>query len=68
MSLKEILANPIIQRTISQQVKGIKKYGGTVNPDSYDLIGWLDHLAEELTDALVYINCIREKLKKENIK
>lgn len=66
--LKEILCNPILRRTIEQQKKGIQKYGETVNPDSYDIDGWLDHLAEELTDALVYIECIREKLRREKEK
>jgi hypothetical protein len=65
MDIKEILDNPIIKRTIEQQKKGIRKYGETVNPDSYDIFGWLDHLAEELTDAQVYIECIREKLKEK---
>lgn len=59
----EILNNPIIKRVIDQQVKGYKKYGELVTPDNLTIDEWLEHLAQELTDALVYIECIRAKLK-----
>ncbi|WP_044639745.1 hypothetical protein [Risungbinella massiliensis] len=62
--MEEIRGNPIIQRVITQQIKGIKKYGETVNPNNLDIGQWLDHLAEELTDALIYIECVREKIQK----
>ncbi len=40
---------------------GIRKYGTNLDRTDIDLIGWLDHLQEELMDATLYI----EKLKKE---
>lgn len=61
--MKEILENPIIKRTIDQQRKGLEKYGELVTPDNLDIEQWLEHLSQELTDALIYIECIREKLK-----
>jgi len=40
--------------------KGFQKYGTTLDRNDIDLIGWLDHLQQELMDATLYI----EKLKK----
>ena len=41
--------------------RGVSKYGKTLDRTDVDLIGWLNHLQEELMDATLYI----EKLKKE---
>jgi hypothetical protein len=41
--------------------RGVEKYGHTLDRTDIDLIGWLNHLQEELMDATLYI----EKLKKE---
>jgi hypothetical protein len=40
---------------------GIKKYGTTLENNSLPLMDWLNHLQEELMDATLYI----EKLKQE---
>lgn len=40
---------------------GIQKYGVTMERTDIDLLGWLQHLQEELLDAAVYI----ERLKHE---
>ena len=45
----------------SRMVVGYKKYGTTTERTDIDLLGWLQHLQEELLDAAVYI----ERLKKE---
>jgi hypothetical protein len=41
--------------------RGTRKYGTNLDRKDVDLIGWLNHLQEELMDATLYI----EKLKKE---
>ena len=41
--------------------RGIQKYGTNLDRKDVDLLGWLNHLQEELMDATLYI----EKLKKE---
>lgn len=54
----EILANPtlrnVMMKFMNQQIKGIAKYGQTVNPASYDVVGWLNHKQQELIDGAVY--------------
>lgn len=34
---------------------GMKKYGVSIMRNDIDLLGWLNHLQEELMDACVYI-------------
>ena len=41
---------------------GLKKYGVTTERKDIDLIGWLNHLQEELCDAAVYIDRIKEEV------
>lgn len=40
---------------------GFKKYGTNTERTDIDLLGWLNHLQEELMDATIYI----QRLKKE---
>lgn len=41
--------------------QGILKYGTTLDRNDIDLIGWLNHLQDELMDATLYL----ERIKKE---
>lgn len=45
----------------NRMTAGYQKYGVTTERTDIDLMGWLQHLQEELLDAAVYI----ERLKKE---
>lgn len=60
--------NPILvavkERLEKQTEKGIKKYGATVNPSDYDTIGWIEHAQDELIDAIVYLETLKQKVKK----
>lgn len=60
----KILLN--VQALLEQQTeKGIKKYGKTVDPDDYGMIGWLEHLQQELIDAVVYCEVLKQKVMKK---
>jgi NTP pyrophosphatase (non-canonical NTP hydrolase) len=43
--------------------KGFEKYGVTTERKDIDLLGWLQHLQEELMDATVYIERLKHELK-----
>lgn len=64
--MKEIDENEVLSHVKGlleeQTLKGLEKYGHTVNPKEYDVVGWVDHLQQELIDALVYSTIIRQKL------
>jgi hypothetical protein len=51
----------VMTKYYERSQRGIRKYGTNLDRTDIDLIGWLDHLQEELMDATLYI----EKLKKE---
>jgi len=62
---KPIQTDPILTKVMTKYYdrseQGIKKYGTTLENNSLPLIDWLNHLQEELMDATLYI----EKLKQE---
>ena len=45
--------------------KGLDKYGVTTERKDIDLLGWLQHLQEELLDAAVYIERVKREMGNE---
>lgn len=41
--------------------KGYQKYKTTTEREDIDLIGWLQHLQEELLDAAVYVEALKKR-------
>lgn len=69
MKIEEhIIANNILrnvqEKFQNQQVKGLAKYGETVKPASYDIVGWLNHLQQELIDGTVYTEVLINEISK----
>lgn len=58
--------DPIIERVVDRfrerSAVGYKKYGVTLMEDPANLDGWLNHLQEELMDAVNYIERAREEI------
>jgi hypothetical protein len=53
----------VIKQFEDRMEKGYKKYGVTTEEDTTtDLLGWLQHLQEELMDAVVYIERTKQEL------
>jgi hypothetical protein len=50
----------------SRMEAGYKKYGVTTERTDIDLLGWLQHLQEELLDAAVYIERLKKEIKNES--
>lgn len=54
----------VIKQFEDRMEKGYKKYGVTTADDTTTgLVGWLQHLQEELMDAIVYIERTKQELK-----
>jgi hypothetical protein len=51
----------VIESFKQRSAVGFKKYGTNTERTDIDLLGWLNHLQEELMDATIYI----QRLKKE---
>jgi len=67
MKKKEIeLRDPVVEKVIDKFIQrsdvGFKKYKITMQNDNSDLIVWLNHLQEELMDAILYIQKNKDKI------
>lgn len=51
----------VMTKYYERNKRGQAKYGTNLDRKDIDIIGWMNHLQEELMDATLYI----EKLKKE---
>lgn len=54
----------VIKQLESRMELGYKKYGVTTADDKHtDFLGWIQHLQEELMDAVVYIERVKQEIK-----
>jgi|TARA_Y100000992_G_scaffold285502_1_gene236528 hypothetical protein len=58
---KDTIVNTVIKSFINRSEIGQKKYNTTLDRDDLSLNNWINHVQEELMDAILYL----EKLKKE---
>jgi len=65
IKVKDPIIKRVIKKIIGRSKTGFKKYGVTLQDDPADLDTWLNHLQEELMDAVNYIERAREELKRE---
>ena len=59
--IKDPILLKVLAKYYERSERGIEKYGRTLDRDDLNLIDWLNHLQEELMDATLYI----EKLKQD---
>lgn len=66
--MKIEVKDPIIERVVKKFVGrsnvGFEKYGETLMDDKGDIDYWLNHLQEELMDAVNYLERAREEFKR----
>ena len=65
MKVKEIkLRDPVVERIVDKFVGrsnvGYKKYGITLDKDPQEMFVWLNHLQEEMMDAVLYLQKAKE--------
>jgi len=53
----------VIDKYKSRANVGFEKYGTDTTRTDIDLLGWLTHLQEELMDATIYVERIKNELK-----
>jgi len=65
--MKQQIQDPIVIKVLAKYYErsqlGIQKYGRTLDRDDLNLIEWLNHLQEELMDATLYIEKLKQELK-----
>ena len=65
MNIKNIeFRDPVVERVVNKFVSrsdiGFAKYGVTLDKDSSEMFAWLNHLQEELMDAVLYLQKAKE--------
>ena len=65
MSKQEIeFRDPVVERVVNKFVSrsdiGFAKYGVTLEKDPSEIFAWLNHLQEELMDAVLYLQKAKE--------
>ena len=70
MNKKQIeFRDPVVERVVdkfaSRSDVGFAKYGVTLNDDKSNLFAWINHLQEELMDAVLYMQKLKESSTEE---
>ena len=62
---RDAIIQQVIKKIQSRSDVGFKKYGVTLEDDEQPLDKWLQHIQEELMDAVNYIEKTRQVLRSE---
>ena len=70
MIKKEIeFRDPVVERVVNKFVSrsdvGFAKYGVTLEEDKSNIFQWVNHLQEELMDAVLYLQKLKETTTEE---
>ena len=68
MEFRDPIIKQVVEKFVSRSNVGFEKYGVTLQDDKSDLDTWLNHLQEELMDAVNYIEKLRTTMKEKEIK
>lgn len=61
--VKDSIVESVINQFSERSRVGIKKYGVTLDRTDLNTLEWLKHLQEELMDATLYIEKLKQELK-----
>ena len=60
--VKDTILDSVIEQYNNRSAEGLKKYGTTMDRNDLKLSEWLQHLQEELMDATLYIEKLKQTL------
>ena len=60
--LSDSIVNSVVEKFQERSESGIKKYNNTLDRNDLCLVEWLNHLQEELMDATLYIQKLKEEV------
>ena len=63
---QDSIVNSVIADFIERSNLGVKKYGKTLDRDDLTFTDWIKHMQEELMDAILYLQKIKEESQKTN--
>ena len=60
-----VFRDPVVERVVDKFVSrsdvGFEKYGVTLDQDRSNIFAWINHLQEELMDAVLYLQKLKEE-------
>jgi hypothetical protein len=59
--MKDKIVEQVVNKFKERSQRGITKYGSTLERNDLDVVDWMNHLQEELMDAILYL----ERMKKD---
>jgi len=60
----DTVVNTVIEQFSKRSNLGIKKYGTTLDREDLKTLDWVQHLQEELMDAILYLERLKRDLEK----
>jgi len=60
--MKDTIVESVIKQFKQRSEVGINKYGVTLDRTDLSTLEWLQHLQEELMDATLYVQKLKQKL------
>ena len=63
--MKDRIVDNVINQFAIRSKKGVEKYGVTLERNDINLLGWVQHLQEELMDAVLYVERIKDELQNQ---
>jgi len=62
ISFRDPVVESVVNKFVSRSDVGFAKYGKTLRDDNSDLFTWVNHLQEELMDAVLYMQRLKEEI------
>ncbi len=62
MNKEDSIVKSVVEKFQERSEAGIKKYNNTLDRNDLCLVEWLNHLQEELMDATLYIQKLKEEV------
>ena len=66
MQFRDPVVRRVCQKFVGRSNVGYKKYGVTLEDDPSEMLTWLNHLQEELMDAVLYLQKAKEKYEAQS--
>ncbi len=66
MQFRDPVVRRVCQKFVGRSNVGYEKYGVTLEDDPSEMLTWLNHLQEELMDAVLYLQKAKEKYEAES--
>jgi hypothetical protein len=61
ITFRDPVVESVVDKFVSRSDVGFAKYGKTLRDDDSDLFTWVNHLQEELMDAVLYMQRLKER-------